>query len=160
MRFLVLLALLAAPTPAPAQTAPPAPAAPPPIAAPQPLLIVEPVAMMVAAFDSDGDGTVTRAEYDAGVARSWDGFVRAGEEDLGYLRFADWSQRWLGDRSALPGPFDVDANRDNRITRAELIGWFAGLWTRLDTDQDGRIVRADLVRTRPVAAPFPPRRRR
>src|SRR4051794_30472908 len=41
------------------------------IAAP-PILVVEPVAMMLAAFDTDGDGRVTRDEMRKGVAKSFD----------------------------------------------------------------------------------------
>ncbi|MCW3836411.1 EF-hand domain-containing protein [Sphingomonas canadensis] len=116
----------------------------------QPLatIIVEPVAMMIAAFDADGDTRVTRAEFDAGLRASFDAFDAGGRGSIGYIGFSDWALRYLGDRNALPGPFEIDTDGDNRITFAELADRFAAYFTRFDTDKDGAIVRAELVTLR------------
>ncbi|MBX3594255.1 MAG: EF-hand domain-containing protein [Sphingomonas sp.] len=151
------LALLAA-TPALAQDRPPppspagAPAPPGQAQAPIPLMIAEPVAMAIAAFDADGDAVVTRAEFDAGVRRSFES-VAKGQPSIGYIAFGDWADRWLGNRNALPSPFEVDSDGDNRITLAELQARFDLFFTRFDGDKDGRIVRSELLTLRPAQPP-------
>ncbi|RYY29045.1 MAG: EF-hand domain-containing protein [Sphingomonadales bacterium] len=148
MRLLTLLIPLLAAAPALAQTSPanPTPAAP----APQPAatVIVEPVAMAIAAFDSDGDGRVTRAEFDAGLRKSFDSMKPQGGT-LGYIGFSDWSERWLGDRNTLPSPFETDRDGDNKISFEELAGRFDLLFTRFDADKDGVLIRRELVTIRP-----------
>ena len=93
--------------------------APVSIAAP-PILVVEPVAMMIAAFDTDGDGRVTRDEMRKGVAKSFDAIDTGHTGKLGYIAFSDWAQKWLGDPNALPGAYETDSDSDNQITLAEL----------------------------------------
>jgi Ca2+-binding EF-hand superfamily protein len=157
MRFLLLLATLVA-TPALAQDRVAIPAGSGngsnPIglstrAQPSPTVIVEPVAMMIAAFDSDGDAKVTRAEFDAGLRHSFDSIDTDRKGSIGYIAFSDWSERWLGDRNTLPSPFEVDRDGDNRITFAELAERFDLLFTRFDANKDGVIVRSELVTIRP-----------
>ncbi|MFL9841236.1 EF-hand domain-containing protein [Sphingomonas sp. ST-64] len=124
------------------------------MATPIPLMIAEPVAMAIAAFDMDGDGLVTRTEFDAGIARSFE-LSAKGQASIGYIGFGDWSERWLGNRNALPSPFEVDQDGDNRITLAELQARFALFFTRFDTDKDGVLKRSELLTVRPAAAPRP-----
>ena len=138
--ILPLLLVLAAP----AQGQPPAPNP----NAPAPATIVaEPVAMMIAAFDADGDARVSRAELQAGVERSFRSAAK-DQPSIGYLAFADWAAQWLGDRSALPSPFEVDRDSDNRITVAELQQRFAMIFARLDGNKDGVLTRAELLTIR------------
>lgn len=141
---LILAALLAA-TPAAAQTAP---AGTPP---PQPAanLIAEPVALMIAAFDADGDARVTRAEFDAGLRHAFDTAQKDANGAIGYLHFSDWAERWLGNRNAIPSPFEIDTDGDNRITYAELAARFDLLFARFDTNKDGVLARTELVTLRP-----------
>jgi Ca2+-binding EF-hand superfamily protein len=151
--FVTLLALLSA-TPALAQIHKPprsslgsAPSSERPTlaAAPQATIIAEPVALMIAAFDSDGDARVTRAEFDAGVKHSFDSIDTRHTGSLGYIAFGDWAIRWLGDRNALPNPFEVDQDGDNKITLGELMARFDLFFTRFDADKDGVIVRSELL---------------
>ncbi|UZK67609.1 EF-hand domain-containing protein [Sphingomonas sp. M1-B02] len=158
MRLLVLLAALSA-TPAVAQQTPPiAPALPGPRAQPMPTVMAEPVAVMIAAFDADGDAQVTRPEFAAGLKRSFDSIDRTGAGSLGYIAFSDWSERWLGDRNTLPSPFETDRNGDNRITYEELAARFDLLFTRFDVDKDGAISRRELLTVRPQMFERGPRR--
>jgi hypothetical protein len=147
--FLILATLIATPAVAQDRPAPPVVAIPP-AARPQPAptVMAEPVAVMIAAFDADGDARVTRAEFDAGLRRSFDSVDTAKSGSLGYIGFSDWSERWLGDRNTLPSPFETDRDGDNRITFAELAGRFDLLFTRFDTDKDGAIVRRELMTVR------------
>lgn len=149
---LVLATILAMPAAAQTSTRVPIPSgdgkAPPPIGSVPPSLVVEPVAMMIAAFDGDGDGKVTRAELAKGVAASFAAFDLAKTGSIGYIAFADWAERWLGDRNALPSPYETDANNDDRITLAELETKFEAIFTRLDRDKDGVLTRAELLTIR------------
>ena len=111
-------------------------------------LVVEPVGMAIAGFDADGDARTSRAELDAGVRRSFAGVDPGNSGAIGYIAFADWAERWLGDRAALPSPFEVDADGDNRITLAELQAAFARIFARLDVDRDGFVTRKELLTIR------------
>ncbi|RYE01327.1 MAG: EF-hand domain-containing protein [Sphingomonadales bacterium] len=157
--FLTILALTAA-TPALAQNRTPAPAgnpAAPAAPTPQPAatVIVEPVAMMIAAFDSDGDARVTRAEFDAGLRHSFES-AHTRDGTLGYIAFSDWSERWLGDRNTLPSPFETDRDGDNKISFDELAERFNLLFARFDADKDGVLIRRELVTIRPQMPAFDP----
>ena len=120
-------------------------------AQPAATVIVEPVAMMIAAFDANGDAKVTRAEFDAGLRHSFDSIDTDHKGSIGYIAFSDWSERWLGDRNTLPSPFEVDRDGDNRITYAELAERFDLFFTRFDADKDGVLSRKELVTIRPPA---------
>lgn len=110
-----------------------------------PTIMAEPVALLIAGFDADGDARVTRAEFDAGVARAWAAADPAGAGAIGYIAFGDWSAIWIGDRNALPSPFETDRDGDNRITRAEFAERMARFFDRFDADKDGAIVRRELL---------------
>ncbi len=124
---------------------PPAPPGQPPAT-----MVVEPVATMIAAFDKDGDARVTKAERETGVRHSFESIDKDGSGKLGYIAFADWAERWLGDRNALPSPFETDSDGDNQITLAELQAKFAEIFARLDRDNDGVLTRAELLTIRAV----------
>ncbi len=137
-------------------------------------MVVEPVAMMIATFDADGDGFVDRAELQAGVARSFAAIDTAKTGYLRYIAFADWAERWLGDRNALPSPFEVDRNQDDQVSLEELQDHFSRLFSRYDKNGDKKISRAELLTYRtgpidakgptagrpPVKPPLPPEKRR
>ncbi|WP_242139548.1 EF-hand domain-containing protein [Sphingomonas sp. TREG-RG-20F-R18-01] len=131
-----------------AQTMPPVAAAPVAPAQPTATIVAEPAAVFIAACDQNGDARTSRAELDACVARSFARIDTANSGTIGYIGYADWALLWLGDRNALPSPFGVDANQDNRITVAELQGEFGRLFERFDLDRDGMVTRAELLTIR------------
>ncbi len=148
----VALALVAPPAAAQNNNRVPVPLGskgPPPVGPTPPVLVVEPVAMMIATFDADGDGKVTRDEMHKGVAKSFAAIDTGNTGKLGYIAFADWAERWLGNATALPGPFEVDSDGDNQITLAELQARFDAVFTRLDVNKDNVLVRAELLTIRP-----------
>lgn len=140
--LLLLQAAAAAPATAPAT--PPGPGQPPAT------MMVEPVAMMIAACDLDGDGRTTAAELHICVERSFAAIDTEHKGSLGYIGFADWAERWLGDRNALPSPFEVDTDGDNRITLTELQVKMADIFRRLDRNHDGVVTRAECLTIRAV----------
>lgn len=143
------LAALASTAAAQTSTLPPSSGkGPPPIGPTPPSLVAEPVALMIAAFDTDGDARVTRAELTKGVAHSFAVIDTLNTGKMGYIAFADWAEKWLGNRTALPSPFDVDTNGDNQITLAELDANFQAIFTRLDKDNDNALNRAELLTVR------------
>lgn len=158
MRLFVLLATFAA-TPALAQQAPIPPVTPVQPAQPAATVMAEPVAMMIAAFDRDGDARVTRAEFDAGLRATFDNIDTRKTGALGYIAFSDWSERWLGDRNTLPSPFETDRDGDNKISWDELAARFDLFFTRFDTNKDGVLVRSELLTFRPQMFDRDPRRR-
>lgn len=119
--------------------------------APQPpaTMAYEPAAMLIATFDSNGDALVTREELEDGVARTFAAIDSANAGTLGYIPFADWAERYLGDRNALPSPFEVDRDGDDRISLRELQTRFSEYLTRYDRDRDGVLTRAELLTIRP-----------
>lgn len=127
------------------------PAAPIVPGQPPATFVVEPVGMAIAGFDADGDGRTSRAELEAGVRRSFAAIDTGNSGAIGYIAFADWAERWLGDRNALPSPFEVDTDGDNRITLTELQAAFARVFARLDVDRDGSLTRKELLTIRAMA---------
>lgn len=119
-----------------------------PIGPTPPSLVVEPVAMMIAAFDDDHDGKVTRDELKRGVQRSFEAIDTAHTGKMGYIAYSDWAVKWLGNATALPSPFETDANGDNQITLDEMQAKFAQIFARLDKDHDGVLTRAELLTVR------------
>lgn len=137
----LLLALQAAPAVAPTPYRP-APAT----------IVAEPVALLLTGFDRDDDARVTRAETTAGLAAITSGGEWAS--GIGYIAYADWSARWLGDRNGVPTPFDVDRDGNGRVTAAELSDRVAAIFDRLDADKDGVLTRAELLTIRRDAGGF------
>ncbi|QDZ08466.1 EF-hand domain-containing protein [Sphingomonas panacisoli] len=126
---------------------------PPPVGPTPPSLVVEPVAMMIATCDADGDGRTSRDEMHRCLAKSFATIDTGNTGQLGYIAFADWAERYLGDRTALPSPFETDADGDNKITLAELDAKFDQIFARLDVNKDGYLTRAELLTIRAVINP-------
>ena len=124
-------------------------ATPPGPGQPPATMVVEPVAMMIAACDTDGDGRTTAAELHACVERSFAAIDTGHKGSLGYIEFADWAERWLGDRNALPSPFEVDADGDNRITLAEIQVKMAQIFRGVVTRAECLTIRASVPGDRP-----------
>lgn len=151
MRVLPILPLVLA-APLSAQTAPspaPVPAAAP--RQPPATIVAEPAALLIAACDTDADGKTTRAELTACIARGFAEADAAHAGSIGYIGYSEWALKWLGDRNALPSPFGIDTDGDNRITLAELQAQFGKLFDRFDLNRDGAATRAELVNIRSAA---------
>lgn len=115
-------------------------------------LVVEPAAMLIVGCDQDADGRTTRDELDACLQRSFVRSAARADATLGYIDYGLWQRTWLGDQGALPSPFEVDRNGDNRISLDELEAQFAKLFARFDKDHDGAVTRAEALTVRATAA--------
>ncbi|MDQ2879044.1 MAG: EF-hand domain-containing protein [Pseudomonadota bacterium] len=124
-------------------------------------MVFDPAATFIAGCDGDGDGRTSRAELTACVARTFAAIDTGHTGSIGYVGYSDWAARWLGDANALPSPFTIDTDGDNRITLAEMQAEFASLFAGYDKDKDGAVTRADLLSIRSnTATPDPGRRKR
>lgn len=125
-------------------------------------MVVEPAAMFIAACDADRDARVERYELDDCVAASFAAFDPGKTGRMRYIAFGDWALRYLGDRAALPSPYEVDRDNDGAVTTVELQDHFSRLFARYDRDGDHAIGRAELLtyRTMPVDAQGPTAGRR
>ena len=115
-------------------------------------LVVEPAAMLIVACDGNADGQTTRDELDICLQH---GFVKSAGRavaTLGYIDYGRWQRTWLGDQGALPSPFEVDRDGDDRISLDELQAQFAKLFARFDKDHDGAVTRAEALTVRATAA--------
>ncbi|MBY8821008.1 EF-hand domain-containing protein [Sphingomonas colocasiae] len=111
----------------------------------RPTLSASPAAVMIAGFDSDGDTQVTRAEFDAGVERSFKSGDRDGDGLISLLELGPWSERWLGNAYALPGQYDLDRDGDDKVSPAEFRAEFSRRFDAMDKDRDGVLVRSELI---------------
>lgn len=146
----LLAAALAAPAPAQRRGGGGPPSSPqeqpqPAAGAERATIMVEPVGMLIATFDADGDGRTSRPELARGVERTFKAVDTAGTGRMGYIEYADWCARFLGNATALPSPFTVDANGDSVITLDELQAALAHLYDRFDQAHDGQVTRAELL---------------
>lgn len=110
-----------------------------------PTLFAAPVSLMIAGFDGDGDTVVTRAEFDAGVARSFASGDADGDGRIGLIELSRWAETWLGNQGAVPGQYDFDRDGDNAISREEFVEEFNRRFVALDKDGSGTISRAELI---------------
>lgn len=115
-------------------------------------LVVEPAAMLIVGCDADGDGATARKELDDCVQRTFVKAAGSAEATLGYIAYGQWQTTWLGDQGALPSPFEVDRNGDDRISLDELQAQFAKLFARFDRNHDGAVTRAEALTVRATAA--------
>lgn len=147
--LLLLMSAAAAPAAAPkqAQTYRPSP----------PTIVATPLTLAIATFDRDGDLKVSRNEYEWGVAKSFAGADRNGDETLSLIEIGAWAEATLGNGGALPGRFDFDSDGDDRISRAEFRNLFAARFATLDSNKDAVLVRSELVSF--VDTPLPRGRR-
>lgn len=120
----------------------------------------EPLGLAIASFDADHDGRTARAELNEALLRSFAAADRDGDGQLGYIEYSGWATVWLGSATALPGPYAIDTDGDDRISREELLAEFGRQFLRLDRDSDGAISHAELLTVRQAQMPPLPRERR
>ncbi|MFC3711907.1 EF-hand domain-containing protein [Sphingoaurantiacus capsulatus] len=126
------------------------PVAPPAGAGPLVGRSVAPVGVLIAGFDSDGDGRTSREESRHGTLRMFGLADQNKDGKLGLLELSQWSATWLGDVSALPGRFDFDRDADDSISAAEFTAELERRFSRFDVDKDGFVTRGELLQSQPL----------
>lgn len=111
-------------------------------------VVAQPLALAIVGFDGDRDGRTTRAEFEEGLGRSFTGADANRDSVLGYIEYSGWARTWMGSETALPGPFAIDTDGDDRLARTEVMNEFGRQFIRLDQNADGAITRAELLTVR------------
>lgn len=108
---------------------------------------------MLARVDTNGDGMISKAENRAMVEARFarmdadkDGTIEAGERGKRGGKWKRDGKRGPGKAGGrgMGGMMMADANKDGVITRAEYDAMSAQRFTRLDTNNDGRIEAAEM----------------
>lgn len=110
--------------------------------------VAAPVALAMVAFDADRDGRTSRAELEEGLGRSFAAADANRDGALGYIEYSGWALIWMGSQSALPGPFAIDSDGDDRLSRPEVVNEFGRQFIRFDQNADGSLTRAELLTVR------------
>ncbi len=143
-----------------AQPVAPPPGTPPAGAGPLIGRSVAPVGVLIAGFDTDGDGRTSREELRHGTLRMFGLADQNKDGKLGLLELSQWSAVWLGDVSALPGRFDFDRDADDSISAAEFTAELERRFTRFDADKDGFVTRGELLQAPQMRQQEPEKRQR
>ena len=132
----------------------------PPTQLPRPpaTMVVEPVATLLASFDRDLDGRTTRDEVIQGTVRTFTAIEPRPATPLGYIGYGDWAKRWLGDANAVPSPYELDSDNDQKVSLAELQAGLLRIFDRLDRDHDGALTRTETLTLRAMAPGLDERR--
>lgn len=95
-------------------------------------------------YDADGDGTVTRAELEAGLKQFfWQVDAnRDGRLDPDEVAVANQRRILLDGSAAIPL---VDWNRDGYVDFGEFAGGIRSVFDELDQDSDGRVTPAEFA---------------
>lgn len=133
---------------------------PPSYQPPPPTIVATPLTVAIAGFDRDGDMIVSRAEFEGGVAQAFGHADADRDGRVSLIELAGWAEAALGNRGALPGPFDFDRDGNDSISREEFVGLFDARFASLDKNSDKALRRSELVSFATLpAGPRPDRRR-
>lgn len=89
--------------------------------------------------DANGDGSISRAEYDASVTAGW---TRKDVDKNGQLSAAEAGMK-KGDKARSDAGTNGDTNGDGQISSAEYTAHKAAWWTAADTNRDGSLSQAE-----------------
>jgi hypothetical protein len=117
-------------------------------------------ALVFSGFDSDDDLRISAAEIEAGIAHEWARADANHDASLQPLEFQNWSTTVLGGGQTPPYRLDFDRNVDNAISAEEFRAELLARAHEYDTDEDGALTRADLVRQLNATRAAPPDRER
>jgi len=107
-------------------------------------MVVKPEALLIADLDFDGDRVTGRADLARALPALFAEIDTDASNVIGGVEYAAWAQTTLGTRYPVLGLAHFDADNSLTIERAEFDTGMQALFTRLDTDGDDRVTRADL----------------
>lgn len=108
--------------------------------------VAQPISLVITGFDANGDTAVTKAELLAGVPAEWARLDGDQNGRVSPVEMDHWAALALGSRSATPGRISFDKNSNGTVSEAEFGRHLEIEFNRLDRNEDGILVRAELVR--------------
>ena len=102
---------------------------------------LQPAAVLFAGMDSNNDKVISREEMLTGTKAEWDGFG----SNPSATKFAEWSVKTLGSRDSNPTFMSFDRDFNQVITETEFSSQMERLFTRYDTNKDGRLERSEMI---------------
>ncbi len=109
--------------------------------------MASPVALLFAGMDRDGDAVIDRAEIRAQLEALYSAGDDDGSGGMDGVEFLDWSTAYLGAGQTVPGRLHFDRNQDASISFEEFERALLTLSEDLDQNDDGRLVRAEMLFT-------------
>ncbi|WP_373005747.1 hypothetical protein [Hyphomonas sp.] len=105
-------------------------------------MIARPIALLFAGMDVDHDHVIDEAELANGITREWQA---TGTRTVSALSLTEWSVYALGDADALPNHIAFDRNFDGQVTEAEFRARLISEFAQLDANRDQELTRAELL---------------
>lgn len=105
-------------------------------------------ALLMVQFDTDKDYVTTRTEAEAGARAEW-ARVTHGPTGMTPIQFETWSAAALGGPTIGPRRLAFDSNVDNLVTEQEFIDGILRQFDKYDANKDGRVTRAEMVERLP-----------
>lgn len=107
--------------------------------------MVRPFALVLTSMDLNADTYITEDEFTTGILTQWS-LMDADQNDRATpVAFDAWAESAMGTADALPGRLNFDTDLNGAVTRDEFIAGMRREFRTLDKNEDGRIVRAELV---------------
>jgi len=108
--------------------------------------IARPSALVLVSFDADRDGVVHSEDVAPGAQALFAMSDLDGDGDLRGVELQAFSERHLGAAYAVPGRFAFDPDGDGQIPLDAFIDGWMQVFNQADSNRDGQVVRAELVR--------------
>jgi len=106
-------------------------------------VFVQPIAVLFSDLDTNKDKIFDRTELEAGIKSEWGKFRRKPTA----VQFSQWSLTNLGSTDALPNFMSFDKDFNGVIIESEFTAQLEKEFKRLDKNQDGRVVRSEMLVT-------------
>lgn len=110
-----------------------------------PITAIRPAALWMAGLDNNHDYIITRAEFDAGLASTFEALDKNADKRLTLLDLEDWRRRALGSNDAAPHVLQFDNNYNGTITREEFRATLTSLFVKSDRNEDNAVTFNELV---------------
>ncbi len=104
-----------------------------------------PVGLLFVSFDIDNDLLISRAEFDAGVAREWRRLDANENGESSGFEALDWAKAVLGNADAEPSRVSLDSDFNGIITQDEFRSGLSRLFVELDHNGDNQLDRSELL---------------
>ena len=108
--------------------------------------IAQPIALVLAGYDADHDGSLTRAELSVGGASEWVRMDRNADSTVSLIELSAWADTYLGSATARPSQLSFDRDGSGSISSREVMTQLEAEFATADKNGDGVVTRGELVR--------------